>query len=118
GIAEIVDDTVVQAAIARARGERDIGNVQRAQRVRNHVAAETWRIGAGRRRALEAGDGGVGGIGFGACSRGLGRRHGRHFLNGWGFGGGWAASNRIAGRYATGREVTAWPLVAGRASQP
>ena len=107
GIAEIIDDAVVQAAIARARGERDIGNIQRTQRIGDHVAAETGRIGAGRRRALEAGDRGVGGIGFGACGRGLGRRHGGHFLSCWGFRAGWAASNRIAGRYATGREVTA-----------
>ena len=50
GIAEIIDDAVVQPAIARARGERDIGNVERAQRIGDHVAAETRRIGAGRRR--------------------------------------------------------------------
>ena len=59
-IAEIIDDAVVQAAIARARRERDIGNVERAQRVGDDVTAETRRIGAGRRRAFDLGDGGVG----------------------------------------------------------
>ena len=30
GIAEIIDNAVVQSAVARARRERDIGNIERA----------------------------------------------------------------------------------------
>ena len=54
-VAEIVHEAVVQAAIARARIERDIGDAGRAQRVRRHVAAEAGRIDARRNRAIECG---------------------------------------------------------------
>ena len=60
-IAEIVDQTVVQAAIAGARIERDIGNVERAQRVGHHVAAEAGGVDAGRDRAVDRRLGDVGG---------------------------------------------------------
>ena len=77
-IAEIIDDAVVQPAIARTRRKRDIGDVEGAQRVGDHVAAEAGRVGAGRGRAFDRGDRRVCGVGFGACGRGLGRRHDGH----------------------------------------
>ena len=39
-VAEVVDEAVVQAAEARARRERDVGDVQRAQHLRHAIAAE------------------------------------------------------------------------------
>ena len=39
-VAEIIDDAVVQAAIAGAGIERDIGNVKGAKGFRHHIAAE------------------------------------------------------------------------------
>ncbi len=45
-VAEEVDDRIVQPAIARARIERDIGNIERAQRLSDDVAAECRRVGA------------------------------------------------------------------------
>ena len=75
GIAEVIDDAVVQPAIARARRERDVGNIQRAQRVGDHVAAKTRRVDAGGGRPFDLRHGGVGVIGFGACGRRVGRRH-------------------------------------------
>ena len=61
GVAEIVDDAVMQPAIARARRDRDVGNFQRAQRVGDHVAAEARRVGAGGVRTLDRGDRCIGG---------------------------------------------------------
>ena len=53
-VAEVVHDRVVQPAIARTGIERDVGNFERAQRVGDHVAAETRRVGACQiGRALE-----------------------------------------------------------------
>ena len=54
-VAEIVDDAVVKAAIARSGIERDIGNFERAQRLGGDVAAESGRIRAGGSRSLEGG---------------------------------------------------------------
>ena len=65
-VAEIVDDAVVQAAIAGAGIERDIGNVERAQHVGDDVAAEARDVDAGGDGAVDGG--GVGG----GCGR-LGR---------------------------------------------
>ena len=48
-VAEEVDDAVVQAAVARAGIERDIGNIERAQRFGDDVAAERRRVGGVRR---------------------------------------------------------------------
>jgi hypothetical protein len=74
-VAEVVDQAVVQAAIAGARIERDIGDVERAQRIGHHVAAETGGIDAGRSWAVEGRDGGIArGLLFGAIA--LGIRHG------------------------------------------
>ena len=56
GVAEIIDDAVVQAAIARARRHRDVGNVERTQRFGDHVAAVAGRIDAGGARALKRRD--------------------------------------------------------------
>ena len=55
-VAEIIHQAVVQAAIAGARIERDIGDVERAQRVGHHVAAEAGGVDAGRHGAVEGGD--------------------------------------------------------------
>ncbi len=51
-VAEVVDDAVVEAAIAGAGVERDIGDVEGAQRVGGDVAAELRRIDAGGNRAV------------------------------------------------------------------
>ena len=64
-VAEIIHQAVVQAAIARAGVERDIGNVEGADRVGDHVAAERGGIDAG-------GDGAVDGSRVGQGGRGLG----------------------------------------------
>ena len=53
GIAEVIDEAVVQAAIARAGIERDVGNVERAQRVGDDVRAERRRVCAGWRGTLD-----------------------------------------------------------------
>ena len=45
-VAEEVDDEVVQAPVARAGIERDIRNIERAQRLGDDVAAEGRRVGA------------------------------------------------------------------------
>ena len=76
-VAEVVDDRVVQAAIARAGIECDIGNVEGAQRIGHDVAAEARRIGAGRDRPFKGAgrDGsGVAGARGGGAGR-IGRRH-------------------------------------------
>ena len=54
-VAEIIDQRVMQAAIARARIERDIGNVEGAQRFGDHVAAEASRVAARRHRTFDRG---------------------------------------------------------------
>jgi len=54
-IAEIIDEAVVQAAIARARIEGDVRDVCRPQRVGNHVTAEAGGIDPCGNRAIEAG---------------------------------------------------------------
>ncbi len=46
GIADMVDQAVMQTAIARAWIERDIWNIEIAQRLGDHVAAETRHVGA------------------------------------------------------------------------
>ena len=54
-VAEVVDEAVVQPAEARARIERDVGDVERAQRLGDRVAAEQ-RAGRARvGRALDRG---------------------------------------------------------------
>ena len=68
---------VVQAAIAGAGIERDIGNVEGAQRIGDDVAAEARRIGAGRDRPFEGAgrdSGGFAGARGGGAGR-IGRRH-------------------------------------------
>ena len=77
-VAEEVDDGVVQAAIARARIERDIRNVERTQRLGDDVAAEGRRVGAvGDLKPLDLVNVGVfGGGGFrchGVLASSLGR---------------------------------------------
>ena len=71
-VAEIIHQAIVQAAIAGAGIERDIGNVKRAQRIGHHVAAETGIVDAGWDRAVEFGYVGIA-AGFGA--NGFGFRH-------------------------------------------
>ena len=62
-VAEEVHDRVVQAAVAGAGIERDVGNLERAQGVGDHVAAEARRVGAGQvGRALERANGGMGDV--------------------------------------------------------
>ena len=69
-VAEIVDQAIVQAAVARAGGERDVGNFQRAQHLRHRVAAPGR--GAGDRfacrRGLHVGDEIVGHLNVGRHS--------------------------------------------------
>ena len=80
-IAQEVDDRIVQPAVARAGIERDVGNLQRAQRVGDHVAAEARRVGAGQvGRALERTDRWVGRTRRffgGRCRLAFCTRHGR-----------------------------------------
>ena len=80
-VAEEVDDRIVQAAVARAGIERDVGNFQRAQRVGDHVAAEARRVGAGQvGRALERAERWVGRTRRffgGSCRLAFCSRHGR-----------------------------------------
>ena len=71
-IAEIIHQAVMQAAITGAGVERDIGDVERAQRIGHHVAAESGGVDAGRDRAIELGYVGIA-AGFGA--NGFGFRH-------------------------------------------
>ena len=75
-IAEIIDDAVVQPAIARARRERDIGDVERAQRVGDHVAAEAGRIGAGRGAGVRAPATAGSAVDLARAVADWGRRHG------------------------------------------
>jgi hypothetical protein len=53
-IAEIIDKTVVQPAIARAGIERDVGNFQRPQRVGDDIAAELRGVDAGLNGTFDA----------------------------------------------------------------
>ena len=90
----------MQAAVARAGIERDVGNVERAQRLGDDVAAEAGGIDAGRRRAVEAGDFGVG------CARRGGRgRTSATVLSPQARPAGGGASNRITRPDAIGREL-------------
>ncbi len=59
-VAEVIDDAVVEAAIAGARIERDVGHAGGAQRVGRDIAAESGRIDAGRHRPVDRSDVGVG----------------------------------------------------------
>ena len=52
-VAEEIDDAVVQPAIARAGIERNVGNIERAQRLGDDVAAEAGRVGAGWRGTFD-----------------------------------------------------------------
>ncbi len=52
-VAEEIDQAVVQAAIARPRIERDIGQVERAQRLGDDVAAESGGIRPRRNGPLD-----------------------------------------------------------------
>ena len=61
-VAEIVDQAVVQAAIAGARIERDIFDAGCAQRVGRDVAAELGGVDAGRRRTVDRRHVGVGAL--------------------------------------------------------
>ena len=68
-VAEIVHQAVVQAAIAGAGIERDIGDVERAQRVGDDVAAEAGGVDPGRNRPVERRDGFIArGLLFGAVA--------------------------------------------------
>ena len=58
-IAEVIDDAVVEAAIAGARIERDVGHAGGAQRVGRDIAAEGGRVDAGRLGPVDGGDAGV-----------------------------------------------------------
>ena len=53
-VAEIIDDAVVQAAIARAGIERDIGHIERAKRLGHHIAAKDRALARGPARGLNA----------------------------------------------------------------
>ena len=53
-VAEVIDDAVVQPAVARAGIEREIGNVERAQHRRDAVAAPVFlRLGNRRRKVTQ-----------------------------------------------------------------
>ncbi len=52
-VAEIIDEAVMQPAVARAGIERDVGDVERPQRIGDDVAAERRRIGAGGQGAFD-----------------------------------------------------------------
>ena len=54
-VAEIVDEAVVQTPVARAGIEGDVGDIRRAQRVRNDVTAKTGGIDPRRNRTIEGG---------------------------------------------------------------
>ena len=54
-VAEIIDERVMQAAIARARIERDVRDIERAQSVRNDVAAKAGGIAARRYGTFDRG---------------------------------------------------------------
>ena len=65
-VAEEVDDRVVQAAIGGAGIERDVGDIERTQRLGDDVAAESRRVGAvGNAQPLHLRDVR---IGFQACA--------------------------------------------------
>ena len=55
-VAEMVDEAVVQAAIARARVKRDVRDVEGPQRFGRHVAAEPGCVGTGRHGTLDRGE--------------------------------------------------------------
>ena len=74
GVAEIVHERVVQAAIARAGIERDVGDAGGAQRVCDDVAAEARRVDAGGDGTVDAAQ--IGGI-VGARCLLPGRCHGK-----------------------------------------
>ena len=78
-IAEVVDEAVVQAAIARARRQRDVGDVEHAQRVGDDIAAERRCIHARRHRTLHRGNRGISAHRLcpPAGAQGIGRRHRR-----------------------------------------
>src|SRR5262245_61147951 len=52
-VAQIIDQAVVQPAVARAWIERDVRDIGRAQRIRDDIAAEAGSVHAGRNRAIE-----------------------------------------------------------------
>jgi len=54
-IAEIIDEAVVQPAIAGPRIEGDIGDVSCAQRIGHNIAAEARGVDARRHRTIEGG---------------------------------------------------------------
>ena len=58
-IAEVIDDAVVEAAIAGAWIERDVGHAGGAQGVGRDIAAESGRVDAGRLGPVDGGDAGV-----------------------------------------------------------
>ena len=99
-VAEIIDDAVVQAAIAGAGIERDIGNVERAQRVGDDVAAECRRVDAGGLRTVDGGN----------CSVGDGLRFGALHASMWSLVWPWhEPSRRSAGPHPTGSRALAQP---------
>ena len=54
-VAEIIDEAVVQPAIAGPRIEGDIGDVGRAQRIGHDVAAEASGVDARGHRTIDGG---------------------------------------------------------------
>jgi hypothetical protein len=52
-VSKIVDDAVVQTSEARARVDRDVGNVERTKGVRDNVAAEDHIPSRNRNRPLD-----------------------------------------------------------------
>ena len=80
GIAKIIDDAVVQAAIARSGRYRDIGDVERPERVGDDVATKGRRVDPGRPRPLQGGYRFIGGGEFSCWTRARGRRGGHSGL--------------------------------------
>jgi hypothetical protein len=54
-IAQIVHETVVKSAVTGAGVKRDIGDIGRAKRVSDDIAAEAGRVDTGGYRAIERG---------------------------------------------------------------
>ena len=54
-IAQVIHETVVKSAVAGAGVKRDIGDIGRAKRVSDDIAAEAGRIDAGGYGAIERG---------------------------------------------------------------
>ena len=79
-VAEIIDQAVVQAAIARAGIERDVGDVEVAQGLGHHVAAEARRVAARLIRPLDRRDLGMRGIAC-RCGRVTSRLRHRSLLS-------------------------------------